>query len=351
MAAGSALAVDRMQFSGCVVRELAGQPLIRIISREVTSLLPGYDVCIIAAGPLASDGLTEWIRQEYSAAALNFYDAIAPIIASDSIDMNIAFLASRNEAAGKGDYLNCPFTEEEYRRFHSALCEEDRVRARPFEEQRFFEACLPVEVLSGRGEMTLAFGPLKPIGLTDPRTGRRPFAVCQLRMENEAGTCYNMVGFQTRLTIAGQQRVFRMIPGLKDAEFLRYGSIHRNTYLDSPKLLAPDLSFKSRPSLFLAGQLCGSEGYTESVATGHLAALFACAHLDGTGIRPLPRTTAIGSLLGHVTTPNNAPFAPSNIHFGLFEPMPDNGKRIRKKANRDMLSARAVNDLKEWAKK
>ena len=206
------------------------------------------------------------------------------------------------------------------------------------------------KVLAEREYRALAFGPLKPMGLINPRTGRRPFAVCQLRRENEAGTAYNLVGFQTRLTIPEQRRVFRLIPGLEKAEFLRYGSIHRNTYLDSPRLLAPDLSLRAVPEIFIAGQLCGSEGYTESVATGHLAALSALARLTGTAFVPPPRESALGSLLHHVTGSLNTPFTPSNIHFGLFPALPDNAKRIRKKANRELLCERALQSITEWSK-
>jgi methylenetetrahydrofolate--tRNA-(uracil-5-)-methyltransferase len=349
VAAGSALAVDRLKFSQRVEELLNGAPGVRVVREEVTGepAGAGYAAAIIAAGPLASESLTQWLAGLGAASSLHFYDAIAPIVSFESVNLATAFFASRH-GRGTADYLNCPFTEEEYRLFYDALREADRAAARSFENAQFFEACLPIEVMAERGYQALAFGPLKPIGLVDPRTGRRPFAVCQLRRENEAGTCYNLVGFQTRLTIPEQRRVFRLIPGLENAEFLRYGSIHRNTYLDSPRLLSPDLSFRARPSIFLAGQLCGSEGYTESIATGHLAALFAWARVSGRPFSPPPRESAIGSLLHHVTSCQTTPFSPSNIHFGLFPPLPDNGKRIRKKANREMLCERAVKSIKEW---
>jgi len=349
VAAGSALAVDRLKFSNTAAELLRGSPAIRFVRREIIAQPEGYAATIIAAGPLASDALTQWmIRQSCSAASLHFYDAIAPIVSFDSVDRSVAFFAGRHEHES-GDYLNCPFTEEEYRTFYDALREADRTVARSFENEHFFEACLPVEVMAERGYQALAFGPLKPIGLIDPRTDRRPAAVCQLRRENEAGTSYNMVGFQTRLTIPGQRHVFRLIPGLENAEFLRFGSIHRNTYLDSPRLLAPDLSFRSLPKLFLAGQICGSEGYTESIATGHLAALFALAKIGCITMTPPPRESALGSLLHHVTASQIVPFTPSNIHFGLFPALPDNAGRIRKKASRDLLAERAIQSIKKWA--
>jgi methylenetetrahydrofolate--tRNA-(uracil-5-)-methyltransferase len=348
VAAGTALAVDRLKFSHAVVQRLSALPHIRFIRKELSAPPEGYAACIIAAGPLASDALTQWLLNEFSASSLHFYDAIAPIVSFDSIDRSVAFFAGRHEHESP-DYLNCPFSEEEYRAFYDALREADRTGAHGFENERFFEACLPVEVMAERGYRSLAFGPLKPIGLIDPRTHRRPMAVCQLRRENDAGTSYNMVGFQTRLTIPGQRQVFRMIPGLGNAEFLRFGSIHRNTYLDSPRLLAPDLSFRSLPTLFLAGQICGGEGYSESIATGHLAALFAWAKISGTSLAPPPRESALGSLLHHVTACQLVPFTPSNIHFGLFSPIQDNAGRIRKKINRDLLAERAITSIRKWA--
>ena len=348
VAAGSALAVDRVKFSNMIADLFEAQPLINVIRREITVPPEKYPACLIAAGPLASDDLTNWLIQEFSAAALHFYDAIAPIVSLDSIDRSIAFFASRHEQDG-GDYLNCPFSEEEYRRFYEALREADRTTARTFENEHFFEACLPVEVLAERGYMALAFGPLKPIGIIDPRTGRRPFAVCQLRRENEAGESFNMVGFQTRLTIPEQTRVFRMIPGLDVAEFLRAGSIHRNTYLDSPRLLTQDLSFRSHPSFFLSGQLCGNEGYTESIATGNLAAHFMAARLNGSALPPPPRESALGSLLHHITDSTSIPFTPSNINFGLFPAIKDNDGRNRKKVNRELLAERALQSIIKWA--
>jgi methylenetetrahydrofolate--tRNA-(uracil-5-)-methyltransferase len=348
--AGSALAVDRDNFSQSVAECISAEPLITFIRQEVIKPPEDHDLCIITAGPLASEGLCNWLTSEFSSVSLNFYDAIAPIIAADSIDRSIAFFASRWKT-GEGDYLNCPFSEEEYRTFFDALTEADKVVARNFENEKFFEACLPVEEIASRGYQALTFGPLRPIGIDDPRTGRWPYALCQLRKENLAGESFNMVGFQTRLTIPEQKRIFRMIPGLANAEFLRFGSIHRNTFMDSPRLLAGDLSFKSKPDLFLAGQLCGNEGYTESIATGHLAALFASMRLRGTPLCPPPEVTALGALLNHVTSSPVEPFSPSNVHFGLFPSLDQgNRKRIGKKEKKELLCKRAGSALEEWMK-
>jgi methylenetetrahydrofolate--tRNA-(uracil-5-)-methyltransferase len=294
--AGSALAVDRRIFSEAVQRAIAAQPNITLTHREALQPSDSHSHCIIAAGPLASDGLVNWLVSLFSSQALNFYDAIAPIISLDSIDTNIAFYASR-WLPESTDYLNCPFTEEEYNRFYDALIAADRAALRDFEKDTYFEACLPVEVIAKRGKQSLSFGALKPIGFIDPRTGKRPYAVAQLRRETKDGDSFSMVAFQTRMTISGQQEVFRLIPGLANAEFLRYGSCHRNSFMDSPTLLSHDLSFKQRPELFLAGQLCGNEGYVESIATGHLAALFTMARIKGDTLPPLPVTSACGALM------------------------------------------------------
>ncbi|NLE00744.1 MAG: methylenetetrahydrofolate--tRNA-(uracil(54)-C(5))-methyltransferase (FADH(2)-oxidizing) TrmFO [Fibrobacter sp.] len=343
--AGSALAVDRELFSNKINEALANQPNITFTRKEISEPPQGYKHCIIAAGPLASEKLTSWLVERFSSEKLHFYDAIAPIIAADSIDRTIAFSASRWEE-GEGDYVNCPFTEEEYRIFYNALREADRVSARAFENERFFEACLPVEVAASRSFEALAFGPLRPVGLIDPRTGRRPFAVCQLRKENFSADSYNMVGFQTRLTFPEQKRVFRLIPGLQNAEFDRYGSIHRNTYLDSPKLLNGDLTFKDAPDLSLAGQMCGNEGYTESIATGHLAALFVAAKINGQKPFLPPRETALGSMLNHVTHSESEPFTPTNINFALFPELGAVRKgRIGKKEKKELVCKRALDAL------
>ncbi len=346
--AGSALAVDRDHFSQRIADRIEREEAITYIEREVDGPPNAGSLCIIAAGPLVSDPLAQWLASTVGSDALFFYDAVAPIISFDSVDMNIAFFASRRDTE-TADYLNCPFTKDEYEAFYSALLEADKTVAHAFEDERFFEACLPIEVSAARSPKALLFGTLRPIGLRDPRTGKRPYAVLQLRRENLDGTCYNLVGFQTRLTIPEQKRVFTLIPGLADAEFLRYGSIHRNSYIDAPRALNPDLSLKGNPTVLVAGQLGGAEGYTESIAGGHFAARFAQARLSGRHI-PLPPThTALGGLFSHITQPGPSTFAPSNINFGLIETV-DEDKRIRGKSNRrGAVCTRALAALGEWA--
>ncbi|HEX3019208.1 MAG TPA: methylenetetrahydrofolate--tRNA-(uracil(54)-C(5))-methyltransferase (FADH(2)-oxidizing) TrmFO [Chitinispirillaceae bacterium] len=346
--AGSALAVDRELFSRDVQSLLLGNQGIKYICKEMDCAPADRQYCIIAAGPLASDKLTFWLKNRFPSDTLHFYDAIAPIVQTDSIDFSIAFRASRWED-GEGDYINCPFTEDEYRNFYEALRDADRVNAREFESEKFFEACLPVEISALRGFDALAYGPMRPVGLIDPRSGRRPYAVCQLRKENASGSSYNLVGFQTRLTIPEQQNVFRLIPGLGNAEFLRYGSIHRNTYFDSPRLLSYDLSFREERNLFLAGQICGNEGYTESIATGHLAALFVISRIKGTTIENLPLNTATGALLNHVLSSEIQPFTPSNVHFGLFPAFEHpTRKRIGKKEKKELICETALQAFEKW---
>lgn len=346
--AGSALAVDRELFSRDVESLLSSDANVKVVRSEIISPPSEHQYCIIAAGPLASEGLTSWLRDQFPSDSLHFYDAIAPIIQTESIDFSVAFSASRWEK-GDGDYINCPFDQEQYRKFFEALTEADRVSARAFEKEHFFEACLPIEVAAQRGFDALAYGPLRPVGIFDPKTGKRPYAVCQLRKENAAGNSYNMVGFQTRLTIPEQQRVFRLIPGLQNAEFLRYGSIHRNTYFDSPRLLSSDLSFRARSNLFLAGQICGNEGYTESIATGHIAALFLVSRIKGRAINQLPLNTALGALVNHVVASPIEPFTPSNIHFGLFPELDQTGKkRIGKKEKKELICQAALQEIHKW---
>ena len=344
VSAGSALAVDRLVFSGAVDELLAAQPNITRVCAECIE--PPKDAAVlIAAGPLVSDGLAAWIGAITGSEKLHFYDAVAPVIAADSIDMNIAFLASRRETV-TADYINCPFTKDEYLRFFSALVEADTVHAHEFEEARFFEGCLPVEVIASRGEKALSFGPMRPIGLTDPKTGRWPYAVCQMRAETNSREAYNLVGFQTRLRIPEQERVFRMIPGLQNAEFVRWGSIHRNTYIDSPAVLNTDFSFRNRPDVWCAGQLCGNEGYTESIATGHLSALYILGRLTGKNIDLPPDTTAIGALAAHVTGSIAKSFTPSGAHFGLFPAIPKVRHDTIGKKERQCI--RAQEDFKKW---
>lgn len=348
--AGSALAVDRVGFSRCVYKMLHSYPNITFKTVEVKKPPNDCDYCLITAGPLITRPLTDWLTQPDSSDTLYFYDAIAPIISSDSIDMNIAFLASRWDKQ-TADYCNCPFTEEQYTIFYESLILADKLKSHHFENEKYFEACLPVEVVASRGFLSLPFGIMKPVGLIDPRTSKRPFAVCQLRKENAEGESYNMVGFQTRMTYGEQDRVLRLIPGLNKAEFLRYGSIHRNTYINSPKLLSPDLSLKKNKNIFIAGQLCGNEGYTESIATGHLAALFIWARINNICFSPLLSTTACGALLHHITQSEEKGFTPTNVNFGLFSPIQLHNKiKISKKDKRELIAHRASADIEKWVK-
>ena len=344
---GKALAVDRRVFSETVLNELHARPGITMKIGEISQPPAGHDFVILATGPLTSAPMAEWLKKTFSAASLYFYDAIAPIVSRESLDLQKAFFGSRWRP-GENDYCNCPFTREEYERFYNALVSAETAPMHAGEEERFFEACLPLEIIAGRGPLAMAYGPLKPVGFADPRTGKRPFALCQLRREDAAGNSFSLVACQTRLTQAEQKRVFRMVPGLEAAEFLRFGSCHRNTYMDSPKLLSHDLSFKSMPSLFLAGQLCGNEGYVESIATGHLAALFVLAKIQKNNIEYPPETTALGSLVRYVTGSQLRPFAPTGFHFGLLPVLPGNSRKLPKKERQMLLCNRALEDLKGW---
>ncbi len=346
--AGAALAVDRDCFGATVTQALMATAGIAFHRQEITTCNDIPLPAILASGPLTSDALADSLMQFCGTQHLHFYDAIAPIISADSVDMNIAFSASRWEK-GEPDYINCPFTKDEYERFFTALTTADKTHRRPFEDERYFEACLPVEEIAARGEKSLAFGPMRPVGLIDPRTGRRPYAVCQLRRETANGESYNLVGFQTRLAWKDQQEVFRLIPGLAAADFERFGSIHRNTYIDSPRLLSPLLEFKNVPGMRIAGQLCGNEGYTESIATGHLAALFTLASLKGVEIPPPPVQSALGALLAHVTQSATEPFAPSGVNFSLFPSLDIPTKPKMSKENKKQLyCTRALEQLELW---
>ncbi len=341
--AGDALAVDRLRFSETVLSELRAEPLIEMERVEVTDLPGG--TCIAAPGPLAGPSLTEAVQRLTGGRHLYFYDAIAPIIASESIDEGVAFMQSRYDKGEGADYLNCPMDEETYHRFVHALRTARRVPPHACEEELHFQGCQPVEAIADSGEMSLAHGPMKPVGITDPRTGQRPFAVVQLRKENVAGTSWNMVGFQTKLTHEEQKRVFRLVPGLTGAEFQRLGSVHRNTFVNGPEVLDGFLRLRSRPEVMLAGQITGVEGYIESMATGLLAGLFLASLLSGGTPVPPPADTALGALLGHVTTAGTGQFQPSNIHYGLFPPVRSGrGRRERRKA----LSERALASLRNW---
>jgi len=342
--AGSALAVDREQFSFKITQALEGHPNIRILHEEVAEI-PTDCACIVATGPLTSDKLSQAIAQLTDSKHLYFYDAISPIIDADSINMDVVFLASRYDKGGQ-DYLNCPMDELAYNAFYDALRSAEKVQPKEFEKTPYFEGCIPIEVMAERGRQTMQFGPLKPVGLENPKTGARPYAVVQLRTENAHRSCYNLVGFQTKLTYGEQKRVFRMIPGLEQAEFLRYGSLHRNTFINSPRLLRDTLQFKERGTLFFAGQLVGVEGYTDSAAMGGLAGINASRSLAGLPLVTPPPTTAHGCLVSHITTSDPRHFQPMNTNFGLFPPL---ATSIRdKERKRRLTGQRALEDLTAW---
>jgi methylenetetrahydrofolate--tRNA-(uracil-5-)-methyltransferase len=337
--AGKALAVDRVLFSERVTRLLESQERVTIIREEKTSLFLSdrEDVpLVVATGPLTSEPLAEALALLTGTGSLSFYDALAPIVSYDSLDHDIVFPADRygepslgeGEEAG-GDYLNAPMTRDEYQSFYEALIKADLVNPRNFEDRKYFEGCLPVEVMAKRGFRTLTFGPMKPVGLINPRTGEQPYAVVQLRRENQTGSSWNMVGFQTRMTKSSQDKVLRLIPGLNNAEFLRYGAIHRNSYLEAPKVLDEYQRLINKPKVFIAGQLSGVEGYVESAAHGLIAGENAARTLKGLPLLIPPRQTAIGSLLFHLRPdPVRKLFSPSNVNFGLFPALP---KDVRKK--------------------
>jgi methylenetetrahydrofolate--tRNA-(uracil-5-)-methyltransferase len=345
--AGEALAVDRFAFARLVTARLANHPRV-VIERRVVDELP-EGPCIVATGPLTGGRLARELGA-LCGKPLYFYDAIAPIVDAETVDESIAFRGSRWDAdtdPDGGDYLNCPMDEASYVAFVEAVRAGRKVTPHAFEEARYFEGCLPIEVMADRGLDVLAFGPCKPIGLTDPRTGRRPHAVVQLRAENRHRTAYNLVGFQTRLAYPEQQRIFRLIPGLAGAEFLRYGSIHRNSYVDAPRLLGPTMELRARPNIRLAGQITGVEGYIESTAMGLVAARFAAGALSGRYVVPPPPESAMGALYHHITRPRQPkePFAPMNINFGLFPPL---GGRPNKKDKRRMHAERATKAFGTW---
>jgi len=342
--AGSALAVDREQFSFKITQALEGHPNIRILHEEVTEI-PTDCICIVATGPLTSDKLSQAIAQLTDSKHLYFYDAISPIVDADSINMDVVFLASRYDKGGN-DYLNCPMDEPAYNAFYDALRSAEKVQPKEFEKTPYFEGCLPIEVMAERGRQTMQFGPLKPVGLENPKTGARPYAVVQLRTENVHRSCYNLVGFQTKLTYGEQKRVFRMIPGLEQAEFLRYGSLHRNTFINSPRLLRDTLQFKARGTLFFAGQLVGVEGYTDSAAMGGLAGINASRSLAGLPLVTPPPTTAHGCLVSHITTSDPRHFQPMNTNFGLFPPLATPTRDKERK--RRLTGQRALEDLTAW---
>jgi methylenetetrahydrofolate--tRNA-(uracil-5-)-methyltransferase len=341
--AGQALAVDRTIFSQRVEERLGSRNGLEIFRDEVTEI-PENGLVIIASGPLTSDSLAQQIAALAGREYLYFYDAIAPIVEADSIDRSKAFRASRYDS-GEGDYLNCPLNREEYEVFYRALMEAEEVPLRTFEDPRYFEGCLPVEVMARRGPNTLRFGPMKPVGLKNPRTGREPYAVVQLRQENREASLFNMVGFQTKLTWPEQKRVFRMIPALEKAEFARLGSIHRNTFLNAPAVFGNALQLRSDERIFLAGQITGVEGYVESAATGLLAGIFAARYLQGRAPFLPPRVTALGALLGHLSGAEAQTFQPMNINFGLF---PALEKKMPRKDRGHAHAERALAALRQW---
>ncbi|QGY41274.1 methylenetetrahydrofolate--tRNA-(uracil(54)-C(5))-methyltransferase (FADH(2)-oxidizing) TrmFO [Pseudodesulfovibrio cashew] len=346
--AGGALAVDRTLFSEYITAKLESHPRVTVIRKEITSLdageLAGNDAVVIAAGPLASQELTESIMAAVGDERLYFYDAIAPIISRDSVNFDKAFWGSRWKPEDD-DYLNCPMSEEEYKAFVAALLEGEKVKPRDFEKEVHFEACLPVEAMAERGEMTLAFGPLKPVGFVDPKTGERPFAIVQLRTENKDKTAFNLVGFQTKLKYPEQKRIFRMIPGLENAEFLRLGSIHRNTYVNAPEVLDESLQLRARPGFYLAGQITGVEGYLESAACGLWVGLSLARRFDDLSLKNPPRETALGALLGHLADKPDKAFQPSNVNFGL---MPGLEKKMKKKFRKEAYGQRAQEAFRVW---
>lgn len=338
--AGGALAVDRDLFSEKITQTLREHPLVSCESALVTEIPD--DPCIVATGPLTDPALTEAIERLPGAKSLRFFDAAAPIVTADSLDMDKVFRASRYDRGS--DYLNCPMTEDEYNAFYDALMGAELAELHDFEKKLVFEGCLAVEILASRGRQTLAFGPLKPVGLVDPRTGKEPYAVVQLRQENEAGTMYNLVGFQTRLKWGEQKRVFSMIPGLEHAEFARYGVMHRNTYLNGPDMLGANYAMKNRPLLRFAGQLSGVEGYMESTASGLVAAVGLACALSGRPEPDFTGRTILGALARHVSTPS-ANFQPMNANYGILDPLEN---RVRGKRNRyEKLSERALEELSE----
>jgi methylenetetrahydrofolate--tRNA-(uracil-5-)-methyltransferase len=343
--AGSALAVDRSRFSGSVTRRISEHPRIRVVRKEVGTLPQEGEIAVVASGPLTSPSLSDALRELVGGEYLYFYDAISPIVMADSIDMSSVFRAARYEK-GDADYLNCPFTREQYYAFIEALVSGERFEPRPFERGKFFAACAPVEDLATRGPDTLAFGSMRPVGLIDPRTGERPFAVVQLRAETETASMFSLVGFQTRLRQGEQRRVFRMVPGLEHAEFARYGSLHRNTFICAPRVLGASLQHRRRSSVFFAGQLTGVEGYVEAIATGWLAGQNAARRARGLELVVPPEETGLGSLVRWLSSTSADDYQPMNINFGLLPPL---GARARSRKQRyQQMSERALAAMRRW---
>lgn len=345
---GEALAVDRDLFAETVTRALRSHSNITLVNEEVTAPIPNA-VTLLATGPLTSDGLSQYIAKATGADDLYFYDAIAPILDASTIDHEHAFLANRYGKGEEEAYINCMLTKDEYYAFIDALIAGEKIPPKAFEEEKFFQGCQPIEAISATGRDSLRFGPMKPVGLTDPKTGERPFAVVQLRPENKALTAYNMVGFQTKLKYGEQSRIFRMIPALRKVEFLRLGSIHRNTYVCGPRVLRPDLSMKGHPNVYLAGQITGVEGYLESAACGLMAAFFIHQRLTGKPHSAPPVNTAMGALLRHVTGNDAKRYDPSNMHFGLFDPnFFERMAGLNRDESRSEMAVQALQNFSRW---
>ena len=343
--AGAALAVDRQRFAEYITQQIESHPKIEIVREEVVTISPSA-ISIIATGPLTSDALTTEVMKLTGDDQLYFYDAIAPIVAADSVDHAIAFRAARYGKGGD-DYLNCPFDQDQYASFYQALIEAGSVPLQRFEETRWFEACLPIEELARRGVDTLRFGPMKPVGLIDPRTGREPYAAVQLRQENLMADAYSLVGFQNHLRYGEQARVLRLIPGLEHAEFLQFGQIHRNTYIDAPRVLQPTMQMREHPNIFFAGQITGVEGYVESVAMGWLAGLNAARFLKVEELLIAPPRSAIGALARYVSRAQTKNYQPVNITFALLEPLDaEQARSVKRKRDRHLLQVKLA--LKEW---
>jgi methylenetetrahydrofolate--tRNA-(uracil-5-)-methyltransferase len=349
--AGGALAVDRERFSELLTSWVKEHPLIELRS-EIVERIPDERPVVVATGPLTGEALAIDIERRVGSEALAYYDAISPIVSAESIARSAGFFASRwdkgESLEDREAYFNCPLDKPEYEAFVAEILAARKIEPQPFEDVRYFEGCLPIEVLAERGEKTLAFGPMKPVGLTDPRTGRWPYAVVQLRKEDEAGTAYNMVGFQTRMAWGEQARIFRTIAALKEAEFYRFGSVHRNTFIDAPKLLDETLQLRSDPGIYFAGQIAGTEGYVESAAGGFLCALFIADRLAGRQTLTPPATTAHGGLLTHLSRATDD-YQPSNITFSLIAPW--TGSRLAKRARYEAIATRALADLEEWMRR
>ncbi|HMD71545.1 MAG TPA: methylenetetrahydrofolate--tRNA-(uracil(54)-C(5))-methyltransferase (FADH(2)-oxidizing) TrmFO [Bryobacteraceae bacterium] len=350
---GHALTVDRDAFTDEIARAIAGEPLIEVRREEVTCI-PAAGIVVIASGPLTSPALADEIARLTGARRLYFYDAISPIVDAETVDTSVAFWASRygKSTEGSADYLNCPLDRPQYERFVDALLEGQAAPAHIEEDATpYFEACLPIEELARRGRDTLRFGPMKPVGLADPRSGRRPYAVVQLRQENLRAQSFNLVGFQNHMKFGEQARILRMIPGLERAEFLRFGQIHRNTYIDAPSLLTPELEMRARPGVFFAGQISGVEGYVEAIATGLMAGMHAARRAAGAAPRPLPRATALGSLCHYISGADPAHYQPANITFDLLPPLDEaTRQRLRrdKAARHAEICRRAIEAMDEY---